>query len=178
LDGNPMQIRQSVTADVTAILALVNDAAQVYRGAIPADRWHEPYMPMTELAEEIGAGVIFWLAEERGRLLGLMGIQDKGAVALVRHAYVTPGTQRTGVGTALLRHVERLADKPMLVGTWADAAWAIEFYRRNGFTVVSSSQKNALLRMYWSISERQIETSVVLADGRWIETQRRPMVEV
>jgi GNAT superfamily N-acetyltransferase len=166
-------IRKSAEEDWAAMLAIVNDAAQAYRGVIPADRWHEPYMPAGELAEEIAGGVLFWVAEEEGRLLGVMGIQDKGAVALVRHAYVAPTLQRKGVGTRLLRHVQGLADKPILIGTWADASWAIEFYRRNGFTVVPNSHKERLLRTYWSIPARQIETSVVLADGRWMEAERR-----
>lgn len=165
-------IRNIRAADLGATLAIVNEAAQAYRGVIPADRWHEPYMPLAELEEEIADGVIFWVAEEDGRLLGVMGIQDKGAVALVRHAYVAPTTQRKGVGTRLLRHVEGLAEKPMLIGTWADATWAIDFYRRNGFTLVSDSDKDRLLRTYWSIPARQIETSVVLADGRWMKAQQ------
>lgn len=166
-----MVIRKSVDADFAAILAIVNDAAHAYRGVIPVDRWHEPYMSRDELAREITGGVVFWVAEQDGRLLGVMGIQDKGDVALVRHAYVAPSTQRTGVGTRLLRHVESLVDQPLLIGTWAAASWAIEFYRRNGFTVVSSGDKDRLLRTYWSIPARQIETSVVLADGRWMEAQ-------
>src|SRR6195256_1262456 len=166
-------IRKSAEADSAAILAIVNDAAQAYRGVIPADRWREPYMPADELAKEIAGGVLFWVAEQDGRLLGVMGIQDKGAVALVRHAYVAPTLQRKGVGTRLLRHVQGLADKPILIGTWADASWAIEFYRRNGFTVVPNSHKERLLRTYWSIPARQIETSVGLDDGRWMEAGRR-----
>jgi GNAT superfamily N-acetyltransferase len=146
---------------------VINDAAQAYRGVIPPDRWHEPYMPKDELAREIADGVVFWVAEEEGRLLGVMGMQDKGSVALVRHAYVAPVEQRKGVGTKLLRHVESLTDKPILIGTWADASWAIEFYRRNGFSVVPAGDKDRLLRTYWSVPERQIETSVVLADRRW-----------
>jgi N-acetylglutamate synthase-like GNAT family acetyltransferase len=161
-------IRRSGEADLAAILAIVNDAAQAYRGVIPADRWHEPYMPKDELETEISDGVAFWVAEEEGRLLGVMGIQDKGDVALVRHAYVAPATQGKGVGTRLLRHVGGLADKPILIGTWAAASWAIEFYERNGFTVVPDGEKDRLLRTYWSIPARQIETSVVLADGRWM----------
>jgi len=168
-----MLIRKSVEADLAAMLAIVNDAAQAYRGVIPADRWREPYMPADELAEEIAGGVVFWVAEQEGRLLGVMGTQDKGAVALVRHAYVAPNIQRKGVGTRLLHHVEGLVDKPILIGTWADASWAIEFYRRNGFSVVPSNHKDRLLRTYWSIPARQIETSVVLADGRWMEVERR-----
>lgn len=149
------------------MLAIINDAAQAYRGVIPADRWHEPYMPADELIKEIADGVVFWVAEEEGRLFGVMGIQDKGEVALVRHAYVAPTAQRKGVGTRLLRHVQGLADKPILIGTWAAASWAIEFYRRNGFTLVLKADKDRLLRTYWSIPARQVETSVVLADGRW-----------
>jgi len=158
-----MRLRAVRPDERDALLAIVNDAAQAYRGVIPADRWHEPYMPLEELEAEIGAGVVFWGAQDEGRLLGVMGIQDKGEVALVRHAYVAPGAQRRGVGRSLLRHVQGLARKPLLVGTWAAASWAIEFYRRNGFTLVAGEQKDALLRKYWSIPERQIETSVVLA---------------
>jgi len=166
-------IRESVDADGAAILALVNDAAQAYRGVIPVDRWREPYMSTDELEKEISGGIVFWMAEEERRLLGVMGIQDKGDVALVRHAYVARTTQRKGVGTRLLRHVEGLAGKPILIGTWAEASWAVEFYRRNGFVVVPKTHKDRLLRKYWSIPQRQIETSVVLADGRWVEGQRR-----
>ena len=155
------------------MLAIINDAAQAYRGVIPADRWREPYMPPDELEREITQGVMFWIAEEDGRLLGAMGLQDKGEVALVRHAYVTPTLQRKGVGTKLLRQVESLAGKPVLVGTWADASWAIEFYQRNGFTVVPHRHKESLLRRYWSIPARQIETSVVLANARWMEAPPR-----
>jgi N-acetylglutamate synthase-like GNAT family acetyltransferase len=164
-------IRKSTEADVAAILAIVNEAAEAYRGVIPADRWHDPYMPATELEKEISNGVVFWVAEEEGHVLGVMGMQDKGEVALVRHAYTTPTVQRKGVGTRLLRHVEGLADKPILIGTWAAASWAIDFYQRNGFTVVSNTDKDRLLRTYWSIPARQIETSVVLADGRWTKAQ-------
>ncbi|MFN2567486.1 MAG: GNAT family N-acetyltransferase [Gemmatimonadaceae bacterium] len=166
-----MVIRMSVEADFAAMLAIINTAAQAYRGVIPADRWHEPYMPADALAREIAEGVVFWVAEQEGRVAGVMGIQDKGDVALVRHAYVAPTAQRTGVGTKLLRHVQGLVDKPILIGTWEAASWAIEFYRRNGFTVVPSGHKDDLLRTYWSIPARQIETSVVLANGRWMETQ-------
>lgn len=148
------------------MLAIINDAALAYRGVIPADRWQEPYMSAEELGREIRDGVLFWVAEDGERLLGLMGIQDKGDVALVRHAYVARTTQRSGVGTRLLRHVEALVDKPILIGTWATASWAIDFYRRNGFAVVSPEEKDRLLRTYWSIPERQVETSVVLANQR------------
>jgi len=153
--------------DSDAILAIVNDAAQAYRGVIPGDRWHDPYMSADELTKEVAAGVVFLVAEDEGHLVGVMGIQDKGDVALVRHAYIATTLQRKGIGTRLLRHVEGLTDKPMLIGTWADASWAIDFYRRNGFTVIRNGVKDRLLRTYWSIPDRQIETSVVLADRRW-----------
>jgi N-acetylglutamate synthase-like GNAT family acetyltransferase len=161
-------IRQSNASDLPAMFAIINDAAQAYRGVIPPDRWHEPYMPMEELRSEIADGVVFWVAEEDGRLIGVMGIQDKGEVALVRHAYIRPNVQRKGVGTRLLRHVEALVDKPVLIGTWADATWAIDFYKRNGYTLLSPAEKNRVLPRYWSIPARQVETSVVLADRRWV----------
>jgi GNAT superfamily N-acetyltransferase len=173
-----MLLRKIQETDLTAALAVINDAAQAYRGVIPADRWREPYMPAEELADQIAGGIDFWVAEEEQRLLGVMGIQDRKEVALVRHAYVAPTEQKQGVGTKLLHHVAGLMNKPVLVGTWADASWAIAFYRRNGFTVVPDKDKDTLLRRYWSIPERQIETSVVLADARWVEAQRQRRVPV
>lgn len=167
-----MRIRQATLEDFDAVLAIVNTAAQAYRDVIPADRWHDPYMPAAELRAEIADGVAFWIAEEDGRPLGVMGIQDKGDVALVRHAYVAPATQRSGVGTGLLHHIEHLVATPILIGTWASASWAIDFYRRNGYTVVTEAEKDRLLRKYWRIPVRQIETSVVLADSRWMESRR------
>ncbi|HEY8831784.1 MAG TPA: GNAT family N-acetyltransferase [Gemmatimonadaceae bacterium] len=164
-----MRIRQSVDGDFAGILGVINDAAIAYRGVIPADRWHEPYMSESDLEIQIAEGVVFWIAEQGGRLLGVMGIQDKVEIALVRHAYVASTAQRSGVGTKLLRHVESLVDKPILIGTWSAASWAIEFYQRNGFTLVPSGDKDRLLQRYWSIPTRQIETSVVLANQRWTE---------
>jgi N-acetylglutamate synthase-like GNAT family acetyltransferase len=165
-----MQIRPSSDADFELILQIVNDGAQKYHGVIPADRWHEPYMSEAELANEMAAGVRFWVAEQEGRVTGVMGIQDKGDVVLVRHAYVATSTQRNGVGTSLLHHLEAKTQKPILIGTWAAATWAISFYERNGFSVVSDEQKNRLLQRYWTIPARQVETSVVLADQKWIAT--------
>ncbi len=146
-----------------AILAIVNAAAEAYRGVIPDDRWHDPYMGADALDAEIAAGVVFWGYEAGGTLVGVMGIQPVGDVDLIRHAYVLPGSQRRGVGAALLVHLRGLSDRRMLVGTWAAAAWAVSFYGRNGFELVTPEQKSALLRTYWAIPERQIETSVVLA---------------
>ena len=146
-----------------AILAIVNAAAEAYRDVIPADRWHEPYMPAAELDAEIAAGVAFHGYEEDGALVGVMGIQPVRDVDLIRHAYVMPGRQRGGIGAALLEHLMAAATRRTLVGTWAAAEWAVRFYERNGFELVSPARKAALLREYWTIPERQIETSVVLA---------------
>jgi N-acetylglutamate synthase-like GNAT family acetyltransferase len=144
------------------VLAIVNSAAVAYRGVIPADRWREPYMPASELDEAIAAGVEFWGYEDDGELLGVMGIQPIDDVDLIRHAYVKPGRQRGGIGGALIEHLMDSATRPVLVGTWAAAAWAIAFYRRHGFEQVSPEEKTRLLRRYWDIPERQVETSVVL----------------
>jgi GNAT superfamily N-acetyltransferase len=159
-------IRPCHADDVDAVLAIVNAAAEGYRGVIPADRWHEPYMSRDELDAEIAAGVRFWGREAGGALTGVMGIQPVDDVELIRHAYVLPARQGEGIGTSLLRRLRERADRPMLVGTWADAVWAIRFYERNGFALVDDPARAELLRRYWTIPERQIETSVVLSAGR------------
>jgi GNAT superfamily N-acetyltransferase len=148
----------------SAVLAIVNGAAEAYRGVIPADRWHEPYMAERELDGEIAAGVAFWGYEAGGVLVGIMGIQRVRDVDLIRHAYVCPAGQRQGIGGALLRHLADGSSRRMLVGTWAAADWAIRFYRRHGFEPVAPTRTAALLKTYWTISDRQIETSVVLAN--------------
>jgi len=145
------------------ILAIVNAAAEAYRGVIPEDRWHDPYMPMGELDGEIAAGVEFWGYADDGELLGIMGIQPVRDVNLIRHAYVVPESQGRGIGSALLEHLLAVATRPMLVGTWTAAEWAIRFYERHGFEYVGTERTAELLREYWDIPERQIETSVVLA---------------
>jgi GNAT superfamily N-acetyltransferase len=147
-----------------AILAIVNAAAEAYRGVIPVDRWHEPYMSARELDSEIAEGVCFWSYREEDILLGVMGIQPRGDVDLIRHAYVLPDRQRAGLGGALLRHLRGIRTGRMLVGTWAAADWAIRFYERHGFALVAPTLKAKLLETYWTIPARQIETSVVLAD--------------
>ena len=158
-----MTIRRCSAADREAIHSIVNAAAEAYRGVIPADRWHEPYMPMSELDGEIAAGVEFWGHEDDGKLAGVMGIQDLGEVDLIRHAYVLPGLQGRGIGSALLEQLTSAATRPLLVGTWAAAEWAIRFYERRGFVPVGRERSAELLRAHWDIPERQIETSVVLA---------------
>ena len=146
------------------MLAIINSAASAYRGVIPADRWHEPYMSPDELDNEVSAGVSFWGSELDGRLVGVMGIQPVRDVELIRHAYVLPQNQGQGLGGALLEHLRTLGKRRMLVGTWAAAEWAIRFYRGHGFQQTSPEQKTALLKAYWTVPERQIETSVVLAN--------------
>jgi len=148
----------------SVISEIINAAAEAYRGVIPADRWHEPYMSPLELDSEISAGVTFWAYESEGEVVGVMGIQPVRDVDLIRHAYVRPGNQRRGIGAALISHIRSLSPRQMLVGTWAAATWAIGFYQRHGFELVSAAQKTALLKTYWTIPERQIETSVVLAN--------------
>jgi GNAT superfamily N-acetyltransferase len=157
-------IRRCRDDDRDAVLAIVNAAAEAYRGIIPADRWHVPYMPLDELNSEIAAGVKFWGHAANGELLGVMGIQSVQDVDLIRHAYILPAHQGHGIGGALLRHLRSLSMRPMLVGTWGAADWAIRFYERHGFALVSPGRKSVLLKTYWNIPDRQIETSVVLAN--------------
>ena len=148
--------------DIPVIFFIVNDAAIAYKGVIPQDCWHEPYMPLSELTAEIKAGVAFWGYERNGVLLGVMGIQDRGDVTLIRHAYVMTCERNTGIGSMLLRHLETLTSKPILIGTWKAAVWAITFYQKHGYVQVSEAEKNRLLAKYWTISARQIDTSMVL----------------
>jgi GNAT superfamily N-acetyltransferase len=157
--------------EIDAALALINQAALAYKGVIPPDCWQEPYMPEEELRAEINAGVDFWSYEAEGRLLAVMGRQDLKEVTLIRHAYVDPGAQRRGVGSRLLTHLLNAIPVPVLVGTWAAAWWAIRFYQKHGFELVPPAEKNRLLRTYWTISPRQVETSVVLADPKWLKSQ-------
>ena len=157
-----MSVRPCIDTDRPAVLAIVNGAAEAYRGVIPADCWHEPYMTEAELDREIETGVVFWGCEDDGELVGVMGIQDVGDLDLIRHAYVLPGRQRRGIGAALLARLAGPTERPILVGTWAAAEWAIDFYRRHGFELAPPERGAELLRRYWSIPDRQIETSVVL----------------
>jgi GNAT superfamily N-acetyltransferase len=158
------KIRRCRDDERAAILGIINAAAEAYRGVIPADRWHEPYMSSDELDAELASGVTFWGYEQDGELVGVMGIQPVRDVDLIRHAYVLPGKQRHGVGGVLLAHLQgRSGQRRLLVGTWAAADWAIRFYKRHGFELVSPERKNELLKAYWTIPERQAEVSVVLA---------------
>ena len=155
-------IRPLEASEQPQALEIINQAAQRYRGVFPDDRWHEPYMSEADLAREVAAGVAFSGLERDGALMGVMGVQPVIDVELIRHAYVSPKAQGAGAGSALLRHLLARSDRPILLGTWAAASWAIGFYQRNGFELVEPNEADRLLRTYWTISDRQIETSVVL----------------
>jgi N-acetylglutamate synthase-like GNAT family acetyltransferase len=160
-------IRRCDDRDFDLIWTIINDGAQAYKGIIPADRWTEPYMSQEKLRHEIDDGVVFWGCEENGTLAGVMGLQEVQDVTLIRHAYVLTSAQRRGIGGILLSHLLEVARGPVLVGTWADALWAIRFYEKMGFQLVNPQEKDRLLKKYWTVPSRQIETSVVLADPKW-----------
>ena len=167
--GPAAVIRQCSDQDFETIYSIINEAAQVYEGVIPGDRWKVPYMSKDELKHEIDAGVMFWGFEEDSRLIGVMGIQHVQEVTLIRHAYVRLRRQHRGIGEKLLLALCKKSDRPLLIGTWADATWAIRFYEKHGFEKVSEQEKNRLLEKYWSIPARQVATSVVLADRKWFD---------
>jgi GNAT superfamily N-acetyltransferase len=157
-------IRPCLPEDFDQIHAIINDGAQAYQGSIPADRLRDPYMSRDELRHEIAAGVTFSGYEDSGQLVGVMGIQPVQDVTLIRHAYVRTTHQKHGIGAQLLSHLRAQSTTPILIGTWAAAVWAIRFYERHGFRVVGPEEKNRLLKKYWTVPDRQIETSVVLTD--------------
>jgi GNAT superfamily N-acetyltransferase len=162
-------IFQCQDSDFETVLGVINDAAMAYQGVIPEDRWHQPYMSAEELRREIRQGVQFWGYWKQEELAGVMGIQDVKDVTLIRHAYVRTKERNKGIGTGLLRFLRQQTSRPMLVGTWKAAVWAVKFYRKSGFTLVTEEEKDRLLKTYWTIPERQIETSVVLVDRKWLQ---------
>jgi GNAT superfamily N-acetyltransferase len=166
-------IRRCDDRDFDLIWAIINDGAQAYQGIIPADRWAEPYMSREKLRSEIDEGIVFWGYEEIGALVAVMGIQEVQDVTLIRHAYVRTSSQKRGLGARLLSHLRERASGPVLIGTWANAVWAIRFYEKHGFQQVDLQEKNRLLKTYWTVPERQIETSVVLADQKWHELREK-----
>ena len=157
-------IRKCSESDVEVVYEIINDAAHAYKFVIPQDCWHEPYMSYAELTQELHDGVVFWGVVDGHDMVGVMGMQDKSDVALIRHAYIRTDRGNEGIGSRLLRFLETTTDKAILVGTWAAATWAIAFYQKNGYHLLAEQEKNRLLRKYWTISERKIETSVVLAN--------------
>ncbi len=160
-------IRNATEEDFDEIYNVINDAAIAYKGIIPADRWHEPYMTKEELKIQTEDGVRFLCYVDDDKIIGVMGIQDKGDVNLIRHAYVITSQRKKGIGKILLRELIKDSEKLILIGTWRAAYWAIAFYEKHGFTLVSEEEKNILLRKYWNIPNRQVETSVVLADPKY-----------
>lgn len=166
--NNTQTIRPCDAADLPIVCEIINDAASAYKGVIPADRWHEPYMPLDDLKMEVDRGVRFYGFRDGDRMVGVMGIQDVKDVTLIRHAYVRTEYRGRGIGRRLLEHLTGLTTRPVLIGAWKAATWASRFYERNGFTLVSEDEKNRLLRTYWTIPARQIEESAVLA--RWSPT--------
>jgi N-acetylglutamate synthase-like GNAT family acetyltransferase len=160
-------IRRCDDHDLELIWAIINDGAQAYKGIIPPGSWREPYMSKEKLQYEIDEGVVFWGYEEAGALVGVMGLQKAQDATLIRHAYVRTSAQKRGIGGQLLSHLRGQASGPVLIGTWADAIWAINFYERYGFQMVGPEEKDRLLKKYWSIPKRQVDTSVVLADPKW-----------
>ena len=160
-------ITKSEQNDFDTIYEIINDAASAYRGIIPVDRWHEPYMTKEELEKQIEEGVQFWKYSENDKIIGVMGIQFKENVTLIRHAYVRTLERKKGIGSKLLQHLCKSVTTPILIGTWADAKWAIEFYQKHGFRLLPEEERNNLLQKYWSVPIRQIETSVVLASTNW-----------
>jgi len=167
--GSAAMIRECSGRDFEMIYSIINEAAQVYKGVIPGDLWKVPYMSKDELKHEIDAGVDFWGFEEDRRLIGVMGIQHVQDVTLIRHAYVRLQKQHRGIGKKLLLELYKKSDRPILIGTWTDATWAIRFYENRGFKRVSEPEKKRLLEKYWSIPQRQVATSVVLADRKWFD---------
>lgn len=162
-----MIIRPCLETDFQDIFDIINDAAEAYRGVIPEDRWNDPYMSAEHLQGEMDSGVVFSGLVQDGQLLGVMGIQDVGDVDLIRHAYVRTTERGKGLGGKLLEHLRQTSNKPVLIGTWKAATWAISFYEKYGYRLTSEETKTRLLKTYWDIPDRQVETSVVLADENW-----------
>ena len=160
-------IRKGADEDFEEIFNIINDAAAAYKGVIPPDRWREPYMTKEELKAQIEDGVRFFCYADNNEIIGVMGVQDKADVALIRHAYVRTRQRNKGVGSLLLRELMKDSTKPILIGTWKAADWAISFYEKHGFCLVGEEEKNRLLKKYWAIPDRQVETSVVLADEKY-----------
>jgi GNAT superfamily N-acetyltransferase len=171
---NKNMIRRCHESDFEVMYSIINDAAQAYCDVIPKDCWKVPYMPQDELRHEIEGGIAFWGYEEDGRLIGVMGIQHVQDVTVIRHAYTLATRQRQGIGSKLLSFLYTQTSRPTLIGTWADAFWAVRFYEKHGFSLVTPQEKDRLLKKYWSITARQIETSVVLADQRWNTISAKP----
>jgi N-acetylglutamate synthase-like GNAT family acetyltransferase len=168
MSSSALTLRKAVDADLPVIYEIINDSASAYKGVIPGECFHDPYMNMDELRAQIADGVVFDCCERDGRVVGVMGLQEKTDVFLIRHAYVRTNERGHGIGSFLLNALYSRTDKPVLIGTWRDAAWAVSFYLKNGFSLVSEKEKNSLLEKYWNVPAVQSDNSVVLADERWL----------
>lgn len=162
-------IRKALRGDLPAIHEIINDAASAYKGVIPASFTRGEYMTEKYLKDELRSGVKFFCYTRRGRPLGVMGIQDVRDVTLIRHAYVRTSARRQGIGGKLLKYLLGRAKKPVLIGTWRAAKWAVDFYKGYGFTVIEGAGKNRLLKKYWDISKKHMDSSVVLAGREWMQ---------
>ena len=162
-----MILKSNIKKDFNSIYKIINEAAFAYKGIIPKDRWKEPYISKEELKIQINEGVEFWNYQNDNEIIGVMGIQFENKVTLIRHAYIKTFFQQKGIGSKLLIHLIEMVKTPVLIGTWADASWAINFYKKHGFKVLSNEQKNNLLNTYWKVPERQMQTSVILASKNW-----------
>lgn len=160
-------IRKCLDSDFEDMLSIINDAATAYKGVIPAQCWHEPYMSGEQLKKDIESGIEFYGYEDGGKLAGVMGIQYFPDVTLIRHAYVLTSMQGKGIGGELLTYLVTKTNKPILIGTWRDTEWSIRFYEKHGFRVLEKNEIDKLLKKYWKISEIHRKTSVVLADKNW-----------
>jgi len=165
-------IRRCKESEFDTLYAIINDAARAYKGVIPKECWKEPYMSKDELREEIESGITFYGYDEGGELLGIMGIQHVEDVTLIRHAYVRTDKQNQGIGGKLLSYLREQTTRPILIGTWSNAIWAIRFYEKHGFKLIPHEKKDLLLRKYWSIPDIQVENSVVLADQKWFRMHK------
>jgi len=159
-------IHKCTASDFERIYQIINNAAQAYKGNIPAEYWKEPYMSRDELRHELDEGIEMWGYEENGKLIGVMGIQHRQGVTLIRHAYVCTTRQNKGVGGKLLSYLMRLTEEPILIATWYNAVWAVRFYEKHGFRLVSKNEGNRLQRKYWSSPEIKVNASVVLKNEK------------
>ena len=156
-------INEYTKKDISKILHVINDASIIYKGIIPDNCWHEPYMSEQELIDEFGYGVLIFGYHYNNKLIGVIGIQDLKDVVLIRHAYTLTSYQCKGTGSALLEYLlKKNQNSRLLVGTWRNATWATRFYEKFGFILHAKDQSTLLLKKYWKIPSNQIKNSVVL----------------
>ena len=149
--------------DTSKILNIINDASLRYKGIIPENCWHEPYMSEQELIDEFNNKIHMFGYHKNNKLIGVIGVQEVKDVILIRHAYTLTAYQGKGTGSALLKYLlKKNQNSRILVGTWRHATWAVRFYEKFGFVLHAKEQSALLLKKYWKIPSKQIENSVVL----------------